>query len=112
MREFHLNEATSLKAAPIAAKVEVGFCTPTGGVRLKTKFAEPYRRSGPGNHHPVAPPGATPFQMASVASSSLFVVRLKAGGSLGGRGRWNQGGGVRGCGSKPMVKFATHFSLF
>ncbi len=31
-----------------------------------------------GNHHPVAPPGATPFQMASVASSSLFVVRLKA----------------------------------
>ena len=30
-----------------------------------------------GNHHPVAPPGATPFQMATIASSSLFVVRLK-----------------------------------
>lgn len=31
-----------------------------------------------GNHHPVAPPGATPFQMAAVATNSLFVVRLKA----------------------------------
>ena len=31
-----------------------------------------------GNHHPVAPEGATPFQMASVAANSIFVVRLKA----------------------------------
>mmetsp|Transcript_19603 Transcript_19603/g.45588 ORF Transcript_19603/g.45588 Transcript_19603/m.45588 type:complete len:357 (+) Transcript_19603:65-1135(+) len=30
-----------------------------------------------GNHHPVAPPLATPYQMASHAASSLFIVRMK-----------------------------------
>ena len=62
-----------------------------GGGKLKSvhSFAfvlEPARRSSmcsphanlsAGNHHPVAPPGATPYQMASHSSSSLFIVRMK-----------------------------------
>jgi len=58
---MHLTKAKSRNSIPLAAVLQ---------------GAGPHLCPG-GNHHPVAPVGATPFQMAPVASSSLFVVRLK-----------------------------------
>lgn len=58
---MHLTKAKSRNSLPLAAVLQ---------------GAGPHLCPG-GNHHPVAPEGATPFQMASVAASSIFVVRLK-----------------------------------